>query len=94
MYTRTERQLRGLSARLPARPRAVLVISAHWEAANFSVATGASPGMEYDYAGFPAHTYQISYPAPGDPMLAKQALVRVPGHDGQYSGLMADSVPE
>lgn len=89
MYTRTERQLRGLSARLPARPRAVLVISAHWEAANFSVATGASPGMEYDYGGFPAHTYQISYPAPGDPMLAKQALDRIAG-----AGIKAVAAPD
>jgi aromatic ring-opening dioxygenase catalytic subunit (LigB family) len=89
MYTRTERQLRGLSARLPARPRAVLVISAHWEAANFSVATGTSPGMEYDYGGFPAHTYRISYPAPGDPVLAARALEMIAA-----AGIKAVAAPD
>ncbi len=72
-YVRTERELRRLSERLPARPKAVLVISGHWEASEFSVATSAHPSMEYDYSGFPPHTYQIRYAAPGDPALAEQA---------------------
>jgi aromatic ring-opening dioxygenase catalytic subunit (LigB family) len=71
MYERTERELRRLPERLPARPKAVLVISAHWEAPEFSVSTGARPPMEYDYRGFPPHTYQIRYQAPGDPKLAE-----------------------
>jgi len=70
MYVRTEKELRQLPARLPARPKAVVVISGHWEAAQFSVSTGAQPPMEYDYSGFPPHTYQIRYQAPGDPELA------------------------
>jgi aromatic ring-opening dioxygenase catalytic subunit (LigB family) len=73
MYVRTERELRRMSERLPAQPKAVVVISAHWEASEFSVATGARPSMEYDYSGFPAHTYQIRYPAPGEPVLAEHA---------------------
>ncbi len=56
--------------RLPARPKAVLVISGHWEAAEFTVSTSERPPMEYDYYGFPEHTYQIQYPAPGSPLLA------------------------
>jgi len=79
MYARTERELRGLPDRLPARPKAVLVISGHWEAPNFSVATGARPPMEYDYAGFPAHTYQIRYAAPGSPELADHARDLIAG---------------
>jgi aromatic ring-opening dioxygenase catalytic subunit (LigB family) len=70
MYVRTEEELRQLPNRLPARPKAVLVISGHWEAPQFSVATGARPPMEYDYSGFPPHTYELRYPAPGDPGLA------------------------
>src|SRR5271165_2909987 len=70
MYVRTESELRRLPERLPARPKAVLVISGHWEAPQFSVSTGAQPPMEYDYRGFPSHTYHIRYPAPGDPELA------------------------
>jgi aromatic ring-opening dioxygenase catalytic subunit (LigB family) len=70
MYVKTEKELRGLPERLPARPKAVLVISGHWETPQFSVSTGARPPMEYDYSGFPPHTYQIRYQAPGDPELA------------------------
>jgi aromatic ring-opening dioxygenase catalytic subunit (LigB family) len=79
MYVRTERELRRLPERLPARPRAVLAISGHWEAPNFSVATGARPPMEYDYSGFPAHTYQIRYAAPGEPVLAEYARKLIAG---------------
>ena len=73
MYATTERVLRGLPGRLHSKPRAVLTISGHWEAPKFSVATGARPPMEYDYSGFPPHTYQIRYAAPGDPDLAGRA---------------------
>jgi aromatic ring-opening dioxygenase catalytic subunit (LigB family) len=72
-YAKTESVLRGLPKRLHSQPKAVLVISGHWEAAKFSVATSARPPMEYDYSGFPPHTYQIRYAAPGDPNLAGRA---------------------
>lgn len=83
MYVNTERELRRLPERLPERPKAVLVVSAHWEAPRFSVATGAHPPMEYDYGGFPAHTYQLRYDAPGDPALADDArnLINAAGLD-------------
>lgn len=69
-FARTEREFRSLPSRLPAKPRAVLVISGHWEADTFTVSTAEHPGMEYDYYGFPDHTYHIKYPAPGSPELA------------------------
>lgn len=69
-YPNTERELTNLPARLPARPKAVLVISGHWETPEFTLSTAVRPPMEYDYSGFPAHTYQIEYPAPGSPELA------------------------
>lgn len=72
-FALTERELRKLPARLPSRPKAVLVITGHWEAPEFTVSTSARPPMVYDYGGFPAHTYQISYPAPGSPELAARA---------------------
>ena len=71
MYQHTEQELRSLPRRLPARPKAILVISGHWEAAKFSIATNTHPPMEYDYSGFPAHTYEIRYPASGAPELAQ-----------------------
>lgn len=72
MYAVTERAFRALPEQLPARPRAVLVVTGHWEAAEFTVATAARPPMVYDYYGFPAHTYNLQYPAPGSPGLAAQ----------------------
>lgn len=64
--------LRGIAATLPARPRAILVVSAHWECALPTVNSGARPGMLFDYYGFPEHTYRLDYPAPGAPALAAQ----------------------
>ncbi|QEW18398.1 LigB family dioxygenase [Marinibacterium anthonyi] len=61
-------------ARMPddigTRPRAVLMISGHWEEAAYTIQTAARPGMLYDYRNFPPETYRITYPAPGDPALA------------------------
>jgi aromatic ring-opening dioxygenase catalytic subunit (LigB family) len=65
--------LAGLPAMLPARPRAILLVSAHWVTPDFALGSGAHPGLIYDYSGFPPHTYQLDYGAPGDPALAEQA---------------------
>lgn len=61
-----------LPRRLPRRPSAIVVISAHWEEAVFTVQSTANPAMIYDYSGFPPHTYQLQYPAKGDTDLAKR----------------------
>lgn len=70
MFARSELEFKALPDRLPARPKAVLVISGHWEAAEFSVSTATQPPMVYDYGGFPEHTYHVRYGAPGSPLLA------------------------
>jgi len=59
--------VRGLP---PAPPRALLVVSAHWEESAPTVMTAEHPPMLYDYYGFPPESYQITWPAPGDPQLA------------------------
>jgi aromatic ring-opening dioxygenase catalytic subunit (LigB family) len=64
--------LSGLIASLPERPKAILVISGHWEEHRPTVSTSPAPGMLFDYSGFPPHTYKLSYPAPGAPGLAGQ----------------------
>ena len=51
-------------------PRALLVISAHWEERVPTVMTGAAPPLLFDYNGFPDHTYKLTWPAPGAPQLA------------------------
>ena len=58
------------------KPRAILVISAHWSTGNNAckVTTGAKPELLFDYYGFPPETYQLSYPAPGDPALAARII--------------------
>jgi aromatic ring-opening dioxygenase catalytic subunit (LigB family) len=79
-------QLEASLKRIPeqlgsAKPRAVLMISGHWEADEFRVMSAGHPGMVYDYYGFPPHTYTIRYPAPGDPVLAQRvaALIAAAG---------------
>ena len=72
MFARTAREFAQLPSRLPARPKAVLVITGHWEAPRFSVSTAEPPPMDYDYSGFPEHTYRLQYPAPGSPALARR----------------------
>lgn len=71
-YAKLEIALHDMPRQLGVTPKAVLVISAHWEEPEFTVMANAMPGMIYDFSGFPEHTYQISYPAPGSPELAHQ----------------------
>jgi aromatic ring-opening dioxygenase catalytic subunit (LigB family) len=54
----------------PQPPKALLVISAHWEEPKPTVMTSPHPPMLYDYHGFPPESYQITWPAPGDPEIA------------------------
>jgi aromatic ring-opening dioxygenase catalytic subunit (LigB family) len=81
-YDKLEHSLVDIKRQIGVRPRAVLVITSHWEGPEFMVSSGAAPGMIYDYGGFPAHTYQIQYPAPGDPILAQRVaeLIAAAGH--------------
>lgn len=62
--------LETLAATLPRPPRAVLMVSAHWEEAVPTVQTAARPELYFDYYGFPAESYRLTWPAPGDPELA------------------------
>ena len=58
-----------LPEQLP-RPKAILVISAHWEEPVPTLLGASNPPMFYDYYGFPDEAYQINYPAEGNPALA------------------------
>lgn len=73
MYEKLAKSLRNMHVEIGTeKPRAVLVISGHWEEAQFTLMSAALPTMLYDYYGFPAHTYQIKYQSVGAPELAKQ----------------------
>ncbi len=62
--------LRGIKDTLPEKPRAVLVISGHWEEDVPTVQAAEQHSLFFDYYNFPPHTYQLTYPAAGDPALA------------------------
>lgn len=64
--------LKGVAATLPQRPEAIVLVSAHWLGPQFRVTGHARPELIYDYRGFPAHTYELTYPAPGKPQLAQR----------------------
>lgn len=72
-WTGMGRFLRELPASLPEQPRAILMVSGHWETPGFALTGSERPPLVFDYYGFPPHTYQLRYDAPGAPALAQQA---------------------
>ena len=59
-------------ATLLEKPSAIIVISAHWEEGKTTITSGANPELIYDYYGFLQESYEIEYPAPGNPELARK----------------------
>ncbi|MCC2657164.1 MAG: extradiol ring-cleavage dioxygenase [Panacagrimonas sp.] len=80
---RYTRAWQAFGACAPARPRAVLVISAHWYVPYTAVTAMAMPRTIHDFFGFPAELFAVQYPAPGDPDLAGEiAEIVKPTHVG------------
>jgi 4,5-DOPA dioxygenase extradiol len=65
--------MRALGPQL-RKPDAVLVVSAHWEESVATVQGAVAPDLFYDYYGFPAQAYELTYPAPGSPGLAARIV--------------------
>jgi aromatic ring-opening dioxygenase catalytic subunit (LigB family) len=78
-WTRMGHWLRGAIAALPVRPKAVVMISAHWEEPRYTVGSAERPGMLFDYSGFPPHTYAFSYASAGSPALAARMRALLAG---------------
>jgi 4,5-DOPA dioxygenase extradiol len=72
-------QLADWAAALP-RPRAVLIVSAHWEAAPVALSALVPTELVYDFYGFPLEYYRLEYPAPVATDLAARVTSRLAGH--------------
>jgi aromatic ring-opening dioxygenase catalytic subunit (LigB family) len=64
--------LRGIMASLGRVPKAIVAVSAHWEERVATVNVNPAPPLLFDYYNFPPHTYELKYPAPGAPALARR----------------------
>lgn len=72
-FANLEAALAHMPEEIGEPPKAVLVVSGHWEEADFAIMASPRPPMVYDYSGFPQATYEIVYPAPGAPEFAAHA---------------------
>lgn len=72
VFDELEQSIVRVREELQPRPRSVLMVTGHWEERGFAVSSAERPGMLYDYYGFPPHTYEIHYRAPGSPKLAER----------------------
>lgn len=66
--------LKTAHSSLPRQPKAIVLVSAHWLQPQLMVTSAAQPELIYDYFGFPPHTYELTYPAPGAPELAARMV--------------------
>lgn len=73
-WNKTGKFLKDLPLTLSNQPKAILMISAHWMESTISLTGAQNPELIYDYHGFPAHTYDLQYPAKGDPALAQEII--------------------
>ena len=83
VYRELEKSLQEMSREIGVAPKAILMVSGHWETSDFKVMTSANPPMVYDYSGFPEHTFRVKYSAPGSPKVALrvQKLMQKAGFD-------------
>ncbi len=81
-------QLASWSKDLP-KPKAILMVSAHWEEAPLSLSATTTVPLVYDFWGFPQHYYEVQYAAPGAPQLANRVRQLLGGqvHDVPDRGL-------
>jgi 4,5-DOPA dioxygenase extradiol len=72
------RSLKELGETFTERPRAIMVVSAHWLSSETFVNTTKEPDTIYDFYGFPRKLYEVKYPASGAPEVAKEVMSLVP----------------
>lgn len=89
LWDRMGAYLRGIDASVGVRPKAVLVVSGHWETERPTVNTSPRPPLLFDYYGFPEHTYRLTYPVAGSPAVARRVRELLAA-----SGMPCDEEPE
>jgi 4,5-DOPA dioxygenase extradiol len=80
--------LRSLHQQFP-KPKAILVVSAHWYSAMPVVSAAVAPRTIHDFSGFPAALYKLNYPAPGSPELADRVVTLL-----KEAGISAQTDPD
>ena len=76
------------------RPRAIVVVSAHWVTNGTAVTTAMLPATIHDFYGFPAALYELQYPARGDAALAARVAPLAWGfHVGYFELYLVDCFP-
>ena len=65
-------------AKVLPKPRAILVVSAHWEARPLAIGATRPVPLIYDFYGFPEKFYKLAYPSPGAPDLAARVKQLIP----------------
>jgi 4,5-DOPA dioxygenase extradiol len=63
------------------KPKAIIVVSAHWEAAKVRVTHQQKPDLLYDYYGFPEESYRFKYACDGAPELAQRLVGKLQAAD-------------
>ena len=64
--------LKGLISNLEEKPKKLVIVSAHWEEETTKVTSNPIPKLIYDFYNFPPHTYELTWKAEGDPILAQK----------------------
>ncbi|WP_149088214.1 DODA-type extradiol aromatic ring-opening family dioxygenase [Pseudomonas prosekii] len=72
--------LTRLAAQLP-KPKAIVIVSAHWESNELLVSGNPQPETWHDFGGFPKALFEVQYPAPGDPQLAAEVVELLNAND-------------
>lgn len=85
MWDKLAAYLKGIDASLQQRPKAVLVISGHWEMPRPTVNTALNHTLLFDYYGFPEHTYRLTYPAHNSPAVVDR-IEALLSHAGYRAG--------
>ena len=72
IYSLTNRVPKILGLGTPSQPRAIVLVTAHWQTPTPHISSGSSHSLLYDYGGFPDAAYNLTYPASGDPAVAEE----------------------